>query len=144
MTLDLKGWIGTCQLGCEGNFKLRNENRIREATGIWNICITEWVSLNHFICIFEFELSGNNLKLSIVCWNWLTSTFRRDIYKEYRHIGLGGKKELTLNAITTEGVVLQLYSWRRSTQHVWSWYILQSFPYLREEDQIFISLHQQF
>ena len=102
MTLDLKGWIGTCQLGCEGNFKLRNENRIREATGIWNICITEWVSLNHFICIFEFELSGNNLKLSIVCWNWLTSTFRRDIYKEYRHIGLGGKKELTLNAVTTE------------------------------------------
>lgn len=102
MTLDLKGWIGTCQLGCKGNFKLRKENRIREATGIWSICITEWVSLNHFICIFEFELSGNNLKLSTACWNWLASTFKRDIYKELRHTGLGGEKELTLKAITTE------------------------------------------
>lgn len=94
MTLDLKGWIGNCQLGCKGNFKLRKENRIREATGIWSICITEWVSLNHFICSFEFELSGNNLKLSTVCWNWLASTFRRDIYKELRDTGLGGKKKV--------------------------------------------------
>lgn len=63
LSLDLKGWIGICQVGKE-NFKLRNENSVSETTGTWNTSATERVSLNQCRCGFWFEFSGNRV------WNW--------------------------------------------------------------------------